>query len=63
MLALQTDFNIEDCYRIFDIDEKGHISFRELEEGYNVFKLYPEKVELELIMKKFDVDEDGKLSF
>lgn len=63
MLSLKTDFNIEDCYRIFDVDAKGYISLRELEEGYNLYKIYPQKAELELLMKKYDIDEDGKLKF
>lgn len=56
MLSLKTDFNLEDCYRIFDIDGKGYLSIRELEEGYNLFKIYPKNEELELFMRKHDKD-------
>ena len=28
MLALKTDFNIEDCYRVFDVNTKGFITVR-----------------------------------
>jgi Ca2+-binding EF-hand superfamily protein len=63
MLSLKTDFNIEDAFRIFDVDEKGYIGFREIEEAYNLFSLYPKKEELELLLKKYDKDQDGKLNY
>lgn len=34
ILSLKTDFNLEDCYRLFDIENKGTINFREIEETY-----------------------------
>lgn len=37
LLSLKTDFNIEDSYKIFDIDEKGFFSTRELEEVFALF--------------------------
>lgn len=63
MLSLKTDFNLEDCQRIFDIEQKGFISMRQLEEAYNLMKLYPGCNDLALVMEKYDVDGDGKLSF
>jgi Ca2+-binding EF-hand superfamily protein len=63
MLSLKTDFNLEDCYRVFDVTGKGHINLRELEEAYNIYGLYPQKEELELVLSKYDKDNDGKLSF
>jgi hypothetical protein len=41
VLSLKTDFNLEDSYKLFDIENKGTINFRELEEAYNHFSLYP----------------------
>ena len=39
------------------------MNMRELEEGYNIFKIYPSLAELELVMAKYDKDNDGKLNF
>ena len=58
LLSLKTDFNIEDCYKIFDIDEKGYFNMRELEEVFNLFEIYPSNDELSLVMLKYDRDED-----
>ena len=63
MLSLKTDFNLEDCYKLFDNDEKGYITFREIVETYSLFSLYPKKEDLELMMKKYDKDQDGKLNY
>jgi len=41
MLSLKTDFNLEECYKIFDVEGKGHMTFRDLEEGYHLFRIYP----------------------
>lgn len=43
MISLKSDFNLIDAYNIFDLDQKKYVTIRELEEGYNVFKLYPNK--------------------
>jgi Ca2+-binding EF-hand superfamily protein len=55
-LALKTDFNLEDSYKIFDVDSKGHLSLRELEEGYSLHRLYPNREELQLLMQEYDRD-------
>ena len=63
MLSLKTDFNLEDCSKIFGMDKLGVITLKQLEETYNTFKLYPNNEELELIMERYDKDRDGKLNF
>lgn len=63
MLALKSDFNLDDCFKVFDIDERGNINLRELEEAYNILGLYPQREELELVINKYDKDHDGKLDF
>lgn len=37
ILSLKTDFNLEDSYKIFDVEAKGDINLRELEEGFNLY--------------------------
>ena len=48
---------------MFDIDEKGFIRINELEEAFALFEIYPSRDEMELIMRKYDKDSDGKLNF
>lgn len=56
MLSLKTDFNLEDSFKIFDIEGKGEVSIREFEEGLNSMGLFPRKEELQLIFQQFDDD-------
>lgn len=56
ILSLKTDFNLEDSYKIFDIESKGHINLRELEEGLNILRIYPRREELKLILSVYDED-------
>jgi len=41
MLALKSDFNLEDAFQLFDVDNRGSVSLREMEDGFNICKLYP----------------------
>ena len=56
VLSLKTDFNLEDSFKIFDIEGKGEVSIREFEEGLNSMGLFPRKEELQLIFQQFDDD-------
>jgi len=40
-MSLRTDFNIKDCYAIFDLQNVGLVSKFQFEEVYTLFKLYP----------------------
>jgi hypothetical protein len=33
-LSLVADFNVQDCIRVFDVEQRGTISMRQLEEGF-----------------------------
>jgi Ca2+-binding EF-hand superfamily protein len=46
ILSLKTDFNLEDSFKLFDIENKGTINLRELEEGFNICNLFPRREEL-----------------
>eukprot|EP00347_Sterkiella_histriomuscorum_P016452 403353122 len=63
LLALKSDFNLEDAYKIFDVESKGNFNIREFQEGLNIMRNYPQKEEIQLLLQKFDSDQDGKLSF
>lgn len=46
LLALKSDFNLEDSYKMFDIENKGNFNLRELEEGFAIMRIYPQREEL-----------------
>ena len=40
-LALRPDFNVEDAFRIFELDGRGFITEDDLKNGINVLEIYP----------------------
>ena len=62
-LAMESDFNISDAYRMFDLNGLGDVSRRQFEEIYNLLKLYPSSLEVELTLYRYDKDFNGKLDF
>jgi len=62
-LALKSDFNLLDAFKIFDLYERGYITAGQLEDGLREFSVYPSRDELNLIFKKFDKDGDGFLRY
>ena len=62
-LSMESDFNLNDCYRMFDLSDTKEISRRQFEEVFNLLKLYPTSIEIEMTMFRYDLDMDGKLNF
>ena len=47
---------------MFDLSDTGEITRRQFEEVFNLFKLYPTSLEIELSMFRYDRDLDGRLN-
>ena len=47
---------------MFDLSNTGEISRRQFEEVYNLMKLYPTSLEIELSLFRYDKDLDGRLN-
>jgi len=62
-LALQEDFNTLDCFRCFDLTEKGYIGKLELKDALNDVDIFPTSNELYLIQKRYNKDQDGLLKY
>ena len=62
-LAMESDFNAQDAFRMFDLHETGEINRRQFEEVYNLLKLYPTSLEVELTLFRYDKDLDGRLNY
>ena len=61
-LALEGDFNAEDCYRMFDLNDTGSVTRRQFEEVFNLLELYPTALEIELTLFRYDKANNGKLN-
>ena len=62
-LALRSDYNVFDTFRLFDKKGKSFLSIGEIEEGFNDLGIFPNKEELYLFIRRFDKDSDGKLRY
>ena len=54
-LALNSDFNCEDAFRIFELNGRGFINQCDLKCGLNLLGIYPTDHEVRLLMKRFDL--------
>ena len=63
MLSLKTDFNLEDCFRLFDVRDHRSLNLRAVEETFTFFQIYPRREELQMLMLHFDKDADGELNW
>jgi hypothetical protein len=48
-LAMKPDFNLVDCFRIFDYSGRGWCSFEEFREGLSTLGIYPSLADLDLV--------------
>jgi len=62
-LAMMKDFNSYNAFSIFDVEKKGAINSRQLEQGFECLDLHFTKADVALLMKKLDTDLDGQLKF
>jgi len=62
-LALRSDYNLLDAFRLFDKKGKGIITVKEFENVFCEFDLYPSKEDVYLLIKRLDRNGDGKLKF
>ena len=60
-LALQIDFNLMDTFKLFDLQGRGFVSRYELEDGLEAIQVSPSQNDVEILMEKFDQDQDGYL--
>ena len=57
-LALCCDFSLNDLMRLFDLDQKGTVNFREFREVYDVYKIHASGDFLRLAFIHLDHDLD-----
>ena len=62
-LSSNQDFNCEDAFRIFELDGRGIIDKNDLKYGLNLLNVYPTELELRLLIKRFDLQKIGVITF
>ena len=62
-LALCSDFNLIDAFRLFDPLSKGYITTVDLQDGLKEIGLYPSYEEVSLFFRRYDSDNDGRLRY
>ena len=62
-LALNPDFNCEDAFRIFELNGRGYLDKDDLKYGLNSINIFPTDHELDLLMKRFDLQRQGVINY
>ena len=62
-LALGSDFNCEDAFRMFELDGRGFLDSEDLKYGLNLIGIYPTNSDLRLLMKRFDLQKQGSINY
>ena len=62
-LAINPDFNCEDAFRLFESNDKGFLDKDDIEDGLNLIGIFPTRKELNLLMRRFDLQKNGYINF
>ena len=62
-LATNPDFNCEDAFRIFEINDKGYLDENDIRCGLNLIGINPTNEEVRLLMKRFDLQKNGNINY
>jgi len=62
-LAIRSDFNLFDAFRLFDKYNSGYLYKIDFKEGLSKLGIFPSTQELNLLFKSLDRDNDGKLRY
>ena len=62
-ISIRNDFNVEDAFRIFELNGRGFITEDDLKYGLNALDIYPTAPETHLLLKRFDLQKEGILNY
>ena len=62
-LALKSDFNCEDAFRIFEKDGQGYITKDDLKYGFNSLGLSMNDNDINLFMRRFDLKKKNNINY
>lgn len=62
-LALRSDFNVEDTFRIFELNGRGYLTEEDLQFGLNSFNIQSSSFEIQCLLKHYDLLNKGSLNY
>ena len=62
-LSLCNDFNCEDAFCLFEKNSKNFLEKEDLKEGLNLLNINPSKEEIDILMNKYSLKNNGILEF
>ena len=62
-LSLRCDFNREKVFRLFELEGRGFLTKEDLKIGFNKFNLYPKDIDISLLLRRYDLNKEGILSY
>ena len=62
-LAQNPNFNCEDAFRLFESDDKDYLTEDDIKNGLNSIGVYPSDQDVRLLMKIFDLQKNGNISY
>ena len=62
-LACNPEFNCEDAFRLFELEGRGFLDKEDLKYGLNLLDINPSDQELRLLMKRFDLKNQGGINY
>ncbi|MCQ2821754.1 MAG: EF-hand domain-containing protein [archaeon] len=63
ILAMKGDFNVEDAFRIFEVDGRGYLTEDDLIEGLGLLEVPCTQRDARMLMKRFDNSKQGVLNY
>ena len=57
------DFSVEDAFRIFEKNGRGYLDRDDIKYGLSVLNLYPSEYNLDLFIKRYDLQKKGFISY
>lgn len=61
-LTLKSDFNLVDCFNIFDVNRDGLVDAHELRHGLSAIGVHPTSEDIELFVTRYDKSGDRRLT-
>lgn len=62
-LSQISDFSVEDAFRIFEKNGRGYLDKDDIKYGLNVLNIYPSEYNLDLFIKRYDLQKKGFISY
>ena len=62
-LSKISDFSVEDAFRIFEKNGRGFLDREDIKYGLSVLNIYPSDYNLDLFIKRFDLQKKGFISY